>query len=139
MPDKHSLEQRSYNMSRIRSAGTTPERRLGELLIAMFPSEEIVERPSCLYGKPDWWIPSLRMAFFADGCFFHKCPRHFIAPENNRCYWQKKITRNRIRDKEVDKKLLQDGVMPVRIWEHNLKKDLTLARRKIRRYQHKTL
>ena len=133
MPDAHTPEQRSHNMSRIRSTGTTPERRLGELLRLMFPDEELIEHPKDLPGKPDWWLPGLRLALFSDGCFFHKCPRHFIMPENNRAYWEPKLARNRVRDRQANAALKAQDIRPVRIWEHDLRKDLTNARRKIRR------
>ena len=133
MPDAHTPEQRSHNMSRIRSTGTTPERRLGELLRLMFPSEDVVEHPKDLPGKPDFWLPGLRLALFSDGCFFHKCPKHFIMPEKNREYWEPKLARNRVRDRQTNVALKTQGITPVRIWEHDLRKDLTNARRKIRR------
>ena len=133
MPDAHTSEQRSHNMSRIRSTGTTPERRLGELLRLMFPAEEIVEHAKDLPGRPDFWMPGLHLALFADGCFFHKCPKHFIMPENNRAYWEPKLARNHLRDRQNNAALKSQGTMPIRIWEHDLRKDLTSARRKIRR------
>ena len=139
MPDAHTPEQRSHNMSRIRSTGTTPERRLGELLRLMFPSEDVVEHPKDLPGKPDFWLPGLRLALFSDGCFFHKCPKHFIMPEKNREYWEPKLARNRVRDRQTNVALKAQGIIPVRIWEHDLRKDLTDARRKIRRAMHMTL
>ncbi len=133
MPDAHTPEQRSYNMSRIRSSGTLPERRLGELLRAMFPSSEIVERPTHIPGRPDWWLPELQLAIFADGCFFHKCPKHFIMPVNNYAYWEKKIDGNKRRDAKVNQELRSQGIIPVRVWEHNLRKDFTAVRRQLRR------
>ena len=133
MPDAHTPEQRSHNMSRIRSTGTAPERKLGELLRLMFPDEELVEHPKDLPGKPDWWLPGLRLALFSDDCFFHKCPRHFIMPENNRAYWEPKLARNRVRDREASAALKALDITPIRIWEHDLRTDLTNARRKIRR------
>lgn len=133
MPDAHTPEQRSYNMSRIRSSGTAPERRLGELLKKIFPDKEIIERPNDLPGKPDWYIPSIKTAYFADGCFFHKCPKHFIMPINNQEYWKPKIERNKRRDKKVNELLKELGIISVRIWEHNLRKDMLNARRKIKR------
>lgn len=120
-------------MSRIRSGGTAPERRMGELLRLLFPDEEIIEQPSGLPGRPDWWLPGLRMACFADGCFFHACPQHFIMPLNNQVYWQGKVEGNRQRDREVNRKLRDMGILPVRIWEHDLRQDLMFARRKLRR------
>ena len=133
MPDRHTPEQRRYNMSQIRSTGTAPERRLGELLRLMYPAETLVEHPAGLPGKPDWYLPALRLVLFSDGCFFHKCPRHFVMPEKNRDYWEPKLARNRARDRAANAALKALGLLPVRIWEHDLRKDLTAARRKIRR------
>ena len=132
MPDSHTPEQRRYNMSRIRSSGTTPEIRLGMLLRLLFPEAVIEERLSTLPGKPDFYLPELHLAVFADGCFFHRCPRHFIAPSNNHEYWMVKIARNRQRDLKNNRILKANGIYPLRIWEHNLGRDLTLARRQIR-------
>jgi len=133
MPDSHTPEQRRHNMSRIRSSGTTPETRLRALLLTMFPDTVIEEHSAALPGKPDFYLPDIHLAVFADGCFFHRCPRHYIAPVNNGDYWSAKIDRNRQRDRENNRKLKDLGIRPVRIWEHNLGRDLTLARRQIRR------
>ena len=133
MPDKHTSEQRRYNMSQIRSAGTKPEQRLGALLRTLWPDAVIIERTPELPGKPDFYLPDLRLAVFADGCFFHCCPRHFIPPVNNRDYWQAKIARNKQRDRETNRALKALGIRPVRVWEHNLRQDLTSARRQLKR------
>lgn len=130
--DRLTPDQRSRNMSRIRSSGTSPERRLGELLHVLFPEEAITERPA-LPGKPDYFLPRLNLAVFADGCFWHGCPKHHRLPEDNRPYWEEKIRRNRARDRRASKDLRAMGVRPVRVWEHELGKDLGAARRKIRR------
>ena len=132
MPDKHSKEQRRYNMQQIRSRGTKPEQRLGELLRTIFPDQELTEHPKDLPGKPDWYLPGLRLAVFSDGCFFHKCPKHFIMPENNIAYWEPKLAHNKIRDRQANAALKAFGLQPVRIWEHDLRKDLTNARRELR-------
>ncbi len=133
MPDRHTPEQRSYNMSRIRSTGTAPERRLGELLQSILPDTEIISHAPDLPGKPDCWIPSLKLAVFADSCFFHRCPKHFVMPGQNVTYWKAKITRNKKRDRRVNGELKSMGITPVRIWEHNLKRDTSAAVHKIRR------
>ena len=129
---RNTPEQRRYNMSRIRSANTAPEKRLGILLQTLFPDTDILERSPDLPGKPDFTLPALRLAVFADGCFFHRCPRHFIMPVSNADYWKKKISRNKQRDREINAALKAQGIRPVRIWEHNLRQDLTLARRQIK-------
>lgn len=138
MTDRHTIEQRSYNMSRIRSKGTQPERRLLDLLHKLFPASEIVEHPKDLPGTPDAWLPSLGIAVFADGCFFHGCPKHGHIPHANQDYWHAKIKRNKKRAKAVNEALLQLGIQPVRVWEHQLGKDLRTAKQKLRLAARKT-
>jgi len=131
MVDRLTKEQRSHNMSRIRSTGTQPEWRLIDLLQELFPSNTIHEHPKELPGNPDAWLPELGMAVFADGCFFHGCPQHGHIPHENQDYWSAKIRRNKMRAEFVNKALLDQGIQPVRIWEHQLQKDLRTARRRL--------
>ena len=133
MPDMFPPEKRREIMARIRSFGMRPERRLGELLREELPGEEIVERPPGLPGRPDFYLPRLRLAVFADGCFFHGCPRHLRMPASNQDYWRRKIQRNRERDRRTRRELRRLGIRVVRVWEHELKGSAAAARRKIRR------
>jgi len=131
--DRVSKEQRSRIMARIRSCGTAPERKLGELLRALLPGERIEERPASLPGKPDYFLPGLALAVFMDGCFWHGCPKCHRLPEDNRAYWELKLRRNRARDRAVNAALRAAGIAPVRIWEHELAGDGAQAKRKLRR------
>jgi len=115
-------------MSRIRSTGTGIESTLVELVKRLDPPSEIVEHADDLPGKPDIWLPDLGVAIFADGCFFHGCPEHFIMPEKNREYWEKKIERNRERDQRVVDELAEESIRAVRIWGHVLREDPTHAK-----------
>jgi DNA mismatch endonuclease (patch repair protein) len=133
MTDHLTPELRSWNMSRIRSSGTTPEAVLGRLLSSMLAPDQIVPCPKSVPGKPDYWIPHLRVAIFADGCFFHKCAKHCRMPNSNVEYWKTKIERNQKRDVAVNKELRKLGILPVRIWEHDLGRDTTAARVRLRR------
>ena len=134
MADIFPPKKRSEIMARIRSSGMKPERLLGQLLRELLPpGEEIVERPTDLPGRPDFYIPRLRLAVFADGCFFHGCPKHLRMPSSNREYWEKKIQRNIERDRHVRRELRRLGIRCVRVWEHELKGSGSDARRKIRR------
>jgi len=54
-------------------------------------------------------------------------------PKNNQAYWKPKIARNKVRDREVNSALKEIGITPIRIWEHNLRKNVSVARAKIRR------
>jgi DNA mismatch endonuclease (patch repair protein) len=73
-------------------------------------------------GCPDIVIPSLRLVIFADGCFFHGCPKHYRAPLSNTQYWVPKIERNIERDKAQQAALETDGWSVWRVWEHELTK-----------------
>lgn len=132
IPDSHMPSQRNYNMSHILSSSTAPEKWLGEMLRVMFPESEIISQNAGLPGKPDWYLPEIGIAAFADGCFFHRCPRHFILPERNQEYWIKKIRGNKKRDQKNNATRKAMRILPVRIWEHNLKRDSTNAHRQIR-------
>jgi len=125
-------EQRSRNMAAIRSAGTTPEKRLAALLKILFPRRRIAVRPP-LPGKPDYYLPGLKLAVFADGCFWHGCPKHGHIPEDNRDYWLRKLQRNMEKDRQANRTLRLQGVRVIRIWEHELKGSMAGARGKIRR------
>lgn len=131
MSDMMSEEDRSYTMSQIQSTGTTPEENLGNILDELVPEEEVIEHADGLPGTPDFWLPDRKLAIFADGCFFHRCPEHFQMPKSNQDYWKPKIERNCERDDEVDAKLRERGITPVRIWEHDLTDNLQPAVEKV--------
>lgn len=70
-----------------------------------------------LYGNPDFYIPERRLVLFLDGCFWHKCPRHFKWPATNVSFWKKKIISNVKRDRLVTKILKSRGYKVRRIYE----------------------
>ena len=121
MGDWLTPEQRRRNMSAIRSTGTVPERRLLAMLKGIYPHRRIALHDSPP-GKPDCYLPALRLAVFADGCYWHGCPEHRRIPEDNREYWTTKLARNRQRDRRVDRELRTAGCSVLRIWEHDLKR-----------------
>lgn len=77
-----------------------------------------------LRGKPDISIKKYKVVIFIDSCFWHCCPIHFVYPKSNLEYWDKKITRNQERDKEINKYYIEKGWQIKRIWEHDIKNDL---------------
>jgi DNA mismatch endonuclease (patch repair protein) len=78
--------------------------------------------PADVEGKPDFVFPALRMAVFVDGCFWHGCPKCLRLPSSNVSYWERKIEKNRIRDKRVSATLRRRGWSVMRIWECELTK-----------------
>ncbi|MBU3896901.1 MAG: very short patch repair endonuclease [Nanoarchaeota archaeon] len=117
MTDVHTRAQRSYNMSRIKSSKTKPELSIKKLMKRLGFSYQ----PKGIYGRPDYASKSYNIALFIDGCFWHKCPKHYRAPKSNRLYWLPKIARNVKRDRKVNCILRKKGWKVIRIWEHDLK------------------
>lgn len=123
MADIFTRAKRSEIMSRIRSRGTTPEAALHTCVREVLGSRWRVDKNvRALPGQPDVLIPGLRLAIFADGCFYHSCPRHKHVPKSNKNYWIPKLQRNRHRDKISRKALRKMGFTVWSIWEHDLKK-----------------
>jgi DNA mismatch endonuclease, patch repair protein len=111
-------------MARIRSFGTAPEERLYEAVRTALGYRWRIDRNvRAMPGCPDVVIPSLRLAIFADGCFFHACPDHYRAPLSNVEYWRPKIAGNIARDKAQQASLESNGWSVWRIWEHQLTKN----------------
>jgi len=122
MADRHTRAQRSYNMSRIRGFDTSLEvavrrelRRLGLRFKANVMS---------LPGRPDLVFARERLVVFVDGDFWHG----FRYPAWKRRlphFWREKIERNRARDLRNFAKLRHRGWRVIRVWEHQVKRDLT--------------
>src|SRR5208283_914203 len=84
-------------------------------------------RQQSLPGRPDFIFRRARLAVFVDGCFWHGCRRHCRMPKANRSYWQKKITRNALRDRVTNKLLRKAGWRVLRIWGHSLRSPEAVA------------
>ena len=130
MPDKLSKGQRSYNMSRIRGKNTSPERALKKYLKKKGYKISSVK----LFGSPDIVLKRKKIAIFVDGCFWHKCRKHYIQPKTKKSFWIKKINQNVKRDKIVNRTLRKNGWKIIRIWEHEIKNSKSqMANRKLNR------
>ncbi len=71
-----------------------------------------------LRRRADVVFTRARVAVFIDGCFWHGCPEHRVAPKSNADYWRVKIATNQGRDADTDTRLVEAGWTVVRIWEH---------------------
>jgi DNA mismatch endonuclease (patch repair protein) len=120
--DCFTPEFRSDVMARIRSSGTGPEERLAVAVRASLGPRPLLERNvAILPGRPDIVIPSLKLCIFADGCFFHGCPRHWRAPLTRPEYWVPKVEGNVRRDRRTAAALRRQGYSVWRVWEHDLR------------------
>jgi DNA mismatch endonuclease (patch repair protein) len=59
-----------------------------------------------------------RIAVFVDGCFWHRCPDHYVPVKNNAPWWAEKLQANVRRDEETTRLLEDLGWVVLRIWEH---------------------
>lgn len=75
------------------------------------------------FGKPDIVLPKYKTVIFADSCFWHGCKKHGSMPATRTEFWEKKITRNKERDKEVNRHYKKKGWRVIRVWEHEIKKN----------------
>jgi DNA mismatch endonuclease (patch repair protein) len=50
-------------------------------------------------------------------------------PSSRRAFWKNKFTRNKIRDRKVNRGLRRIGWLVLRIWEHELKKPAIVVAR----------
>jgi DNA mismatch endonuclease (patch repair protein) len=120
MTDIWPNTKRSEVMRMVRSNGN----RSTELrLIAIFRELAITgwRRNQELPGKPDFVFRRHKLCIFVDGCFWHGCPECYRRPASNQEYWDAKVERNKMRDREVNRELQARGWSILRIWEHQLR------------------
>lgn len=129
MPDVHTKEQRSYNMSMVKCRDTGLEVSFRKMLFASGVRGYRIHYK--LPGKPDIVFPKQKLAVFVDGCFWHKCPKCFKSPESNKTFWRVKIDGNAERDKKVTAALRKSGWKVTRIWQHEIKKDINKSYQKV--------
>lgn len=102
-----------------RSRDTKPELALRRALHASGLRFRVGIRPEPgLRRTADIVFTRQRIAVFVDGCFWHGCPKHFVAPRANHGYWGPKIDANRERDRDTTRRLEGAGWTVIRIWEH---------------------
>jgi DNA mismatch endonuclease (patch repair protein) len=103
-----------------RKTGSKPEVQLRSALHrkGLRFRKNLLIRLSTLRVRPDIAFPGRKVAVFVDGCFWHRCPEHGVAPRSNPGYWGPKLARNVARDRQVDAELGREGWIVVRTWEH---------------------
>lgn len=131
MPDTLTPEQRRRCMQRVRTAGTDIELAVRAALHARgFRYRKNVR---ALPGRPDLVFAARRVVVFIDGDFWHgyRFPawRSGLPP-----FWQRKIEGNRRRDARNFRRLRRDGWTVVRVWQHEIVRDLARAVERIVRH-----
>jgi len=123
----------------LRRAGISGWRRHFQIRISHFG-------PRVFKVKPDFVFLRQRVAIFVDGCFWHGCPVHSpparwlrkssmpTVPRakakgartlrTGKLFWRQKLSANRARDRRVTRLLRQAGWRVIRIWEHELERQM---------------
>ena len=116
MVDVHTKEQRSYNMSQIKSKGTIPELVIRKSLHHLGYRYSLNSRK--LAGHPDIVLPKYKTVIFINGCFWHYHQCHlFKMPETRFEWWKEKFCKTRLRDKKNVDLLLSIGWRVMVVWE----------------------
>lgn len=124
--DIKSKEERSRNMSAIRSGDTKPEMLVRRYLHARGFRYGLHNRK--LPGSPDIVLSKYKTVIFINGCFWHghEGCKYYRLPKSNIEFWQEKITRNKERDAFDVSVLEAKGWKVLTVWECELR---TIAQR----------
>lgn len=120
--DNLSKKQRSYCMARVRSKDTALETLVQRALAERGLSFD--KHMRSLPGRPDVVFAKSKLAVFVDGDFWHGYRFPGWRKQVPR-FWQEKISNNRRRDKRNFQRLRRKGWTVIRIWQHQLERDLT--------------
>ena len=125
--EKLSAEERRKNMQAVKSIGSKIELLLSKALWNR--GHRYRKHDKKVFGTPDLTFKKHKVAIFVDSEFWHG--KNWDIRKNdhksNIEFWHKKIERNIERDKEVNKKLKEDGWKVLRFWGKEIKNDLLLC------------
>ena len=110
-------EQRSRNMSAIKSKNTKPEITVRKLLHSMGYRFRIHSKN--LPGSPDIVLPKYKTVIFVHGCFWHRhenC-KYSSTPKTRKEFWENKFNDNKRRDQKIQKEIIDLGWKFFIIWE----------------------
>lgn len=121
MPDNLTPSQRSYCMSQVKGKDTGLETAVRSALHkrGLRFRKHVKELP----GKPDIVFITPRVAVFIDGDFWHGY-RFPLWEHKVSDFWKRKITKNRERDTRNHRKLRGMGWTVIRLWQHDIHKDI---------------
>ena len=117
-------EQRSRNMSAIKSKNTKPEIAVRKVLHSMGYRFRLHSKN--LPGSPDIVLPKSKTVIFVHGCFWHRhenC-KYASTPKTRKEFWENKFKANINRDNLNQANLLLRGWKIIIIWECQLKGDI---------------
>lgn len=132
MVDSLSVERRSWNMSRIRSRDTGPERQLRSMLHRAGFRFRLHDRS--LPGTPDIVMKRHNAVILVHGCYWHRhdgCS-NATTPSTRTDFWKSKFEATVARDKRNADALQELGLRVIVIWECELRKNPNTVMSEIR-------
>lgn len=126
--DTLTPKRRSWNMSRIKSKDTTPERIVRSFLHRNGFRFRLHVKD--LPGTPDIVLPKYKTAIEVRGCYWHRhegC-KYAYMPKTRAEFWQRKFAENVERDRKTEQALKKLGWRVIVIWECEIEeKELFLS------------
>lgn len=122
--DRLTPEKRSWNMSRIKSKDTTPERVVRSFLHRNGFRFRLHVKD--LPGKPDIVLPKYKTVIEVRGCYWHRhegC-KDATVPSTNAEFWQKKFAENVARGQRTEQELKSLGWNVIVVWECEVKRNI---------------
>ena len=126
--DRLTPDKRSWNMGRIRSGDTKPEKIVRSLLHKQGYRFRLHRKD--LPGTPDITLPRYSSVIMVHGCFWHrhKNCQYSYTPKSRVGFWKDKFKKNVLRDKKVIKQLKKKGWKVKIVWECQTKNEDTLVK-----------
>ena len=114
-------EQRSRNMSAIKSKNTKPEIKVRKVLHSMGYRFRLHVKD--LPGSPDIVLPKYKTVIFVHGCFWHrhKNCKYASTPKTRQEFWEAKFRENSNRDRINQENLFSKGWKIIIVWECEIK------------------
>ncbi len=116
--DNLTREKRSKVMRSIKGRDTRPELCVRHLVYSMGYRYRIGDKR--LPGRPDLVFKSRKKVIFVHGCFWHVHGRCSLSHIPAQGFWQKKLQRNKERDRNAIRKLRRGCWECLVIWECEL-------------------
>ncbi len=120
--DIKSPDARSRNMSKIKNNMTKPEMFIRSLLHknGFRYRANFADLP----GKPDLFFTKAQVALFVHGCYWHRhvnC-KYAYTPKSNLDFWLPKLEKNKLHDREILQRLLDQNIRTLIVWECTIRK-----------------
>jgi DNA mismatch endonuclease (patch repair protein) len=115
--DSVTKDKRSEIMGKVRHKDTRPEMLVRRLVHGLGFRYRL--HRTDLPGKPDLVFSGKRKIIFVHGCFWHRHEGCKLArmPKSRIDFWQRKLTRNKERDRETIQELQATGWDVLVVWE----------------------